>query len=211
MFGINDLWLFIVSGLLLNMTPGAELLYLINRSISQGVRYGIAAGFGASVGCIVHICIAVLGLSAVLATSEFAFSIVKYLGAAYLVYLGCLLLINKNKVVAPTNNISKKASFFAVMGKAILINILNPKVALFFLAFFPQFVDVSYDNSILAFLILGAIFVFNATLWNVFAAWSAASIAKKLSANSLLGKVLKRLMAIVFIGFGVKLASSRVG
>ncbi|MCS5592457.1 MAG: LysE family translocator [Gammaproteobacteria bacterium] len=208
MLGINDLWLFVVSGLLLNMTPGADLLYLIDRSISQGVRYGVAAGLGASVGCIVHICIAVLGLSAVLATSEFAFSVVKYIGAAYLVYLGCSLLISKNKVVISTNNTSKKSGFFAVMGKAILINVLNPKVALFFLAFFPQFVDVSYDNLILAFLILGAIFIFNATLWSVFVAWSASSIAKKLSVNSTLGKAIKNLMAIIFFGFGVRLALS---
>lgn len=208
MFGINDLWLFIVSGLLLNMTPGADLLYLIDRSISQGVRPGIAAGLGTSVGCVVHICIAILGLSAVLATSEFAFSVIKYLGAAYLVYLGCSLLISKNKVKTPANNITKKSGFFAVMGKAILINVLNPKVALFFLAFFPQFVDVSYDNSILAFLILGTIFIFNATLWSVFVAWSASSVAKKLSVNSTLGKVLKSLMAIIFIGFGVRLALS---
>jgi threonine/homoserine/homoserine lactone efflux protein len=206
MFGINDLWLFVISGLLLNMTPGTALLYLIDRSMSQGVRYGIAAGFGASVGCIVHICIAVLGLSAVLATSEFAFSVVKYIGAAYLVYLGCSLLISKNKVVTSINNIAKKGGFFTVMGKAILINILNPKVALFFIAFFPQFVDASYDNSTLTFLILGAIFVINATLWNVFVAWSASSIAKKLSVNSTLGKTLKRLMAVIFIGFGVRLA-----
>jgi len=208
MLGINDLWLFVASGLLLNMTPGADLLYLIDRSISQGVRYGVAAGLGASVGCIVHICIAVLGLSAVLATSEFAFSVVKYIGAAYLVYLGCSLLISKNKVVISTNNTSKKSGFFAVMGKAILINVLNPKVALFFLAFFPQFVDVSYDNLILAFLILGAIFIFNATLWSVFVAWSASSIAKKLSVNSTLGKAIKNLMAIIFFGFGVRLALS---
>ena len=161
MLGINDLWLFVVSGLLLNMTPGADLLYLIDRSISQGVRHGVAAGLGASVGCILHIYIAVLGLSAVLASSEYAFSIVKYLGAAYLVYLGCSLLLKNNKVTAPSNNTSKNKNvgFLTVMGKAILINILNPKVAIFFLAFFPQFVDVSYDNSILAFLILVAIFV----------------------------------------------------
>jgi len=208
MFGINDLWLFIISGLLLNMTPGADLLYLIDRSISQGVRYGIAAGLGASVGCIVHICIAVLGLSAVLATSEFAFSVVKYIGAAYLVYLGCSLLISKNKVATPTGDTAKQGGFFSVMGKAILINILNPKVALFFIAFFPQFVDDSYDNPALTLLILGVIFVFNATLWNVFVAWSASSIAKNLSVNSTFGKMLKKLMAIIFIGFGVRLALS---
>ena len=72
MFGINDLWLFVVSGLLLNMTPGADLLYLIDRSMSQGVRYGIAAGLGASLGCIVHMCLAVLGLSAIMLASELA-------------------------------------------------------------------------------------------------------------------------------------------
>jgi threonine/homoserine/homoserine lactone efflux protein len=208
MFGINDLWLFIVSGLLLNMTPGVDILYIIDRSTQQGVRYGIAAALGVSAGCVVHICIAVLGLSAILATSEVAFSIVKYLGAAYLVYLGFSLLLSNVKTNRVEQDVSRSNGFFGVLLKAVLINILNPKVALFFIAFFPQFVDVSYDNSILAFLILGTIFIFNATLWSVFVAWSASSVAKKLSVNSTLGKVLKSLMAIIFIGFGVRLALS---
>ncbi|MGE4594776.1 MAG: LysE family translocator [Gammaproteobacteria bacterium] len=211
MFGINDLWLFIVSGLLLNMTPGVDILYIIDRSTQQGVRYGITAALGVSAGCVVHICIAVLGLSAILATSEVAFTIVKYLGAAYLVYLGFSILLSKNTNKSSVSKSKRDNSFFGVFVKATLINVLNPKVALFFLAFIPQFIDVNSENTIQTFLILGAIFTFNATVWDIFVAWSASSIAKKLSYNSLLGKVLKRVMAVVFIGFGVRLALSMGG
>lgn len=211
MFGINDLWLFVVSGLLLNMTPGADLLYLIDRSMSQGVRYGIAAGLGASLGCIVHMCLAVLGLSAIMLASELAFSAVKYLGAAYLVYLGISLLLNKEVNENTSYLSSKHGGFFATLMKATIINILNPKVALFFLAFFPQFIDTGSDNAALAFLLLGAIFVFNATIWNVFVAWFAANIANRLGSNSAIGRFLKKLIAVIFIGFGVRLALSIPG
>ena len=111
LLGVKDLWLFVVSGLLLNMTPGADLFYLIDRSISQGVRYGIAAGLGASLGCIVHMCLAVLGLSAIMLASELAFSAVKYLGAAYLVYLGISLLLNKEANENTSHSPSKHAGF----------------------------------------------------------------------------------------------------
>jgi len=208
MLGINDLWLFAISGLLLNMTPGADLIYLIDRSIHQGVRYGIAAGLGASLGCVVHICLAVLGLSAIMTSSELVFSVVKYLGAAYLAYLGLSLLLSKGVGNSASHLNLKSHGFLAVLLKAAIINILNPKVAVFFLAFFPQFVDTNSSNAALAFLFLGAIFVFNATLWNVIVAWSAGSLAGRFEPSSIIGGVLKKLTALVFIGLGVRLALS---
>ena len=211
MFGIQDLWLFVISGLLLNMTPGADLLYLIDRSIAQGVRFGIAAGIGASLGCIVHIFLAVVGLSAILHTSDLAFTIVQYLGAAYLIYLGLSTWEKTHKVSSKTAISSPNSGLYRVATKAIMINLFNPKVALFFIAFFPQFIDIDNANSTLAFVFLGAIFVINATLWNVFVAWSASGISNKLALYSKLGILLQRLCSIIFIGLGLRLGLSEVG
>jgi threonine/homoserine/homoserine lactone efflux protein len=162
MFGIHNYWLFIVSGLLLNITPGQDTFYIVGRSISLGRRAGILSVLGNSSGCLVHTLAAGFGLSAILAASSHAFMMVKLIGAAYLVYLGLDILVTR---ASPGKEIAgdQPVRGWIIYRQGILTNVLNPKVALFFLAFLPQFVEAGSHDKVLAFLILGMTFVFNGT------------------------------------------------
>src|SRR5204863_5784822 len=140
MTGIHDLWLFILSGLLLNMTPGVDTLYIVGRGTAQGFRAGAVAALGIAGGCVVHTLAAAVGLSAVLATSATAFMVVKWIGAAYLVYLGVTLLLTRSRARVGGPSAPAPASPQRIFAQGFLTNVLNPKVALFFLAFLPQFI-----------------------------------------------------------------------
>lgn len=209
MFGTHDLAVFVISGLLLNITPGADSLYIASRSITQGFRSGVAAAIGIGLGCYVHIFAAALGLSAVLATSAAAFTVVKLVGAVYLVYVGLSLLRTR---VALTQSLGTVAivPLRIVFAQGFLTNVLNPKVALFFLAFVPQFIDPSAPNKPLAFIFLGAIFNFNGTLWCLFLAWATAragSIELGRDAAAWLG----RSVGAIFVFLGLRLALTKQG
>jgi threonine/homoserine/homoserine lactone efflux protein len=139
LFGTHDLWLFVLSGLLLNITPGPDTLYIVGRSSAQGARAGAVAALGIGTGALVHICAAALGLSALLAASATAFTAVKIVGAAYLVYVGISLIRSKGPAESPASaaenpSVSVRGIFF----QGFLTNVLNPKVALFFMSFLPQ-------------------------------------------------------------------------
>ncbi|HEY0680099.1 MAG TPA: LysE family translocator [Chitinophagaceae bacterium] len=138
---INNFWVFAFAGLLLNLTPGNDMIYVATRSAGQGIKAGIVSALGITAGCMVHIFAAVIGLSAILAQSAFAFDIIKYLGAAYLVYLGVRSLLSKKQGFAIQTGI-EKYSYSKIFWQGVITNILNPKVALFFLAFLPQFINV---------------------------------------------------------------------
>jgi threonine/homoserine/homoserine lactone efflux protein len=206
MFGTHDLALFIVSGLLLNFTPGADTLYIVGRSTLQGGRAGAVAALGIGAGCCIHILAAGLGLSALLAASATAFTVVKLVGAAYLVYLGISLWRVESRALTASVPTPRPASLRAVFAQGVLTNVLNPKVALFFLAFLPQFIDPGAPQKLAAFLFLGLVFNFNGTLWNLFVAWSAAKVRRRVAGC---GKAwLSRAAGTVFIVLGVKLALS---
>ena len=206
MTGIHDLWLFVVSGLLLNMTPGADTLYIVGRSIAQGGRAGAIAALGIGAGCIVHTLAAALGLSAILAASATAFTLVKWIGAAYLVYLGVTML--RARPGAGATRALPPAAPSRVFAQGFLTNVLNPKVALFFLAFLPQFIDADAPHKALAFLVLGTIFIVNGTLWNLLVAWSASSLGRRLAAGGGLVTWLNRALGGLFIALGLRLAIS---
>ena len=211
MFGTHDLCLFVVSGLLLNITPGVDFLYILGRSGAQGFVAGVFAALGISAGCIVHIFAAALGLSAVLATSAMAFTIVKWLGAAYLVYVGISMLGSKPaKVPIPAAKLAH-AAHARIFWQGFLTNVLDPKVALFFLAFVPQFIDVGSSNKVAAFLFLGVVFNVNGTLWNIFVAWAAARVLGHLDATASIGLWINRTLGALFVGLGVRLALSERG
>jgi threonine/homoserine/homoserine lactone efflux protein len=150
----NGYWLFLISGILLNLTPGQDTMFILGRSLTGGVRAGIAAAFGICVGTIGHTLAAALGLSAILATSSLAFTLVKLAGAAYLTYLGVRLLLTRAPRVEPATAASQAAPR-PVFVQGVVTNLLNPKVALFFLALLPQFIDPASEHKTLAFLALG--------------------------------------------------------
>jgi threonine/homoserine/homoserine lactone efflux protein len=208
MFGTHDLWLFVLSALLLNITPGPDTLYILGRSSSQGWRAGAVAAFGIGVGALVHICAAALGLSAILAASATAFSVVKYLGAAYLLYVGIALIRSSADAPAVSNAEVRSVSLRNIFLQGFLTNVLNPKVALFFLAFLPQFVAADAPSKPLAFLFLGAIFDVNGTIWNLAVAWSAARITGRLQPGFSFKKWFNRCVGGVFVGVGLRLALS---
>jgi threonine/homoserine/homoserine lactone efflux protein len=205
--GTHDLWLFVLSGLLLNITPGPDTLYIIGRSSTQGWRAGAVAALGISAGTLVHICAAALGLSAILAASATAFTVVKFIGAAYLLYVGIVLIRSANSVQAsPSTVVPRSATIRGIFIQGFLTNVLNPKVALFFLAFLPQFVDPEANSKPLAFLFLGAIFDVNGTVWNLLVAWSTARLSGSLAPNAAFKRWFNRCVGGVFIFIGIRLA-----
>jgi len=208
MFGTTDLALFVVSGLLLNITPGPDTFYILGRTASQGWRSGAVAALGIGAGLFVHTFAAAVGLSALLAASATAFSVVKWVGAAYLMYVGVSLLFARPAIAQPAPAL-RTAQLRTVFLQGFLTNVLNPKVALFFLAFLPQFVDPDGSNKPLAFLFLGLVFIFNGTLWNLIVAWSAARMSRGLARSGSFVLWLNRTVGALFVVLGVRLALSR--
>jgi threonine/homoserine/homoserine lactone efflux protein len=207
MFGIHDLSLFIVSGLLLNIMPGPDSLLIMARSAGQGWRAGVAAALGIGAGTMVHVCAAAVGLSALLATSAAAFNVVKWVGAAYIVWCGIGLLrarLKREDSAAPAA--PPPMPLRRIFAQGFLTNVLNPKVALFFLAFVPQFIDADAPNKPLAFLILGCIFNFNGMLWCNGLALFTAFASAKLKVKPRVALWLNRVTGSLFLVLGARLA-----
>jgi threonine/homoserine/homoserine lactone efflux protein len=202
--GVHDLPLFIAAGLLLNITPGADLALIGARSAGHGFRSGAAAALGVGAGCFVHVAAAALGLSALIASSAAAFTVLRWVGAAYLVWLGIGLLRGggeqSSAVVAPT------LTWWRSFAQGFLTNALNPKVALFFLAFLPQFIDAAALHKELAFIALGAVFAVNGTVINVAFAGLIAALRGALSSQPAVGRWLRRGVGALFVALGVRLA-----
>lgn len=166
MLGIHDWWLFIISGFLLNLMPGPDTLFVMTKSAAQGWKAGVVASLGICSGIYVHVFAAAFGLSALLATSATAFVIVKLVGAAYLIYLGWTTLRQKVETHAVKSIESQECqALFSIYRQGFLTNALNPKVALFFLAFVPQFIAADSSNTVLAFIVLGSIFDLSSLIW----------------------------------------------
>lgn len=204
MFGTQNLPLFIVAGLLLNITPGPDSLLIMTRSASQGWRAGSVAAWGVGAGIMLHVIAAALGLSALLASSATAFSIVKLVGAGYLLYLGVSLLLSKrtSPELAPVAALTYRKIFM----QGFWSNVLNPKIALFFLAFVPQFITADAPNKALAFVVLGLIFNVNGMLWCNFLAVFTALASQRVRLGAGVVQWLNRAIGLALIGFGLKLA-----
>jgi threonine/homoserine/homoserine lactone efflux protein len=211
MLGIHEFWLFILSGLLLNITPGPDTAYILGRSIQLGWRGGAAAAIGICTGCLVHVFAAAIGLSALLMASSTAFAVLKLAGAAYLLFTGIQMLLSRPKPLAEVATQGGETSLSKVFWQGALTNVLNPKVALFFLAFLPQFVAAESPHKPLAFLLLGGIFIFNSTLWCLgiaaFAARAASSIRRSEGVMVWINRVLGGMF--VFLGFRVAMLEAR--
>lgn len=204
--GIQDYGVFILSAVLLNLTPGQDTLYILGRTLAQGRHTGIAAALGISAGTAIHCIAAALGLSAIVAASPLLFDTLKFVGAAYLVYLGVQLL----RSGAGTRNEATMSgqSASAAFRQGVITNVANPKVALFFLAFLPQFVDPQATHRLLGLLMLGATFVSTSTIWCLVLAMGAGRIREAAKPLRSLGRMLPRAAGLLFIVLGVRLALS---
>ncbi len=212
MFGTHDLALFVVSGLLLNIAPGPDSLLIITRSAPPGWRAGSAAALGIGTGTFVHIFAAALGLSAVLASSATAFTVVKWLGAAYLMWMG-LAMLRRPCGTATWAELPPAAAlpYRTIYRQGFFTNALNPKVALFFLAFVPQFIAPEASSKALAFVALGCLFNFNSMLWCHFLALSTAYARRRLRVGQRAGVWGQRIVGAMFLLLGLRLALSQRG
>jgi threonine/homoserine/homoserine lactone efflux protein len=210
MLGIHDYWLFVLTGVLLNLTPGQDTFYILGRSIAQGVRAGVASAFGISVGSLVHTLMAAVGLSAILAASATAFTVIKLVGAAYLIYLGVRMLTARS-CASPLAEAQAgtAASSLAAFRDGLLTNVLNPKVALFFLALMPQFIEPTSDSKVLAFVALGLTFVMTGTIWCLVLAVSAGKLRDFFVRHPKRLTMLSRAAGGLFVALGARLAVSR--
>lgn len=214
----HSLLLFIAAGWLLNLTPGPDVLYIVSNALRSGARAGLLAGLGVTTGCCVHIFAAALGLGALLAASATAFGLLKWAGAAYLLWLGARMLLAKNHGgsaaaigaarAAPAAPTVAAAPLSGVFVGGFCTNALNPKVALFFLAFVPQFIAPDADDKTLAFVLLGLLFNLNSIPVNALWALAASSLARRVAAVQRVMQWLDRLAGTLFIAFGLKLALS---
>jgi len=207
MFGIHDLWLFVLSGLVLNITPGPDTAYIVGRSAQLGWRGGASAALGISAGCLVHVFGCAIGLSALLAASAAAFTAVKWAGAAYLFFIGLKMLFTRERAPAvAASDLVPATSLSKVFWQGALTNVLNPKVALFFLAFLPQFVEAASPHKALAFIVLGAIFIFNGTLWCLGVAMVSARTARRFRQSGTAMRWINRALGSMFVYLGARMA-----
>ena len=208
MFGIHDYWLFVATGALLNLTPGQDTLYILGRSIAQGRQIGVASALGISAGGVVHTFAAALGLSAVLATSASGFVVLKVAGAIYLIYLGVRMLITRTAIVG-SPDVAGVVSAWAAFRQGVLTNVLNPKVALFFLALMPQFIEPDSPTKVGAFLILGFTFLATGTVWCLLLAVAASRVWSFFAHRPRALQRLSQFSGALFIVLGLRLATSK--
>ncbi len=207
MFGISNFETFLIAAIILNITPGADTMYILGRSISQGKKAGILSALGISAGSLIHCIVAAFGLSVIIATSAIAFGIIKYLGAGYLIVLGVKVLMKKSNKEFEFEKLNpKKTSNWNIFVSGILTNILNPKVALFFLAFLPQFINANNTTNALPFIVLGLTFIATGTIWCLALAWFSAKLSSKIRKNYKIKTSLDKITGGIFIALGVKLA-----
>jgi RhtB (resistance to homoserine/threonine) family protein len=215
MFGIVHFPLFVAAVFLLNVTPGPDTAYIVGRSVAQGRGAGLMSALGISAGCCVHTLACAFGLTALIAASSAAFTVIKFVGAIYLIYLGIRLVFASPAKTSGADGarqarapgVPKPLKQLFVQG--FWTNVLNPKVVLFFVSFFPQFVAGESDHKALAFLVLGAVFIAMSTAWNSFVAWIAGSVTKRLGGKPAVRKWLDRVVGSAFVGLGVRLATAQ--
>ena len=208
--GIDHLGLFIVTGLLLNLTPGPDVLYIVSQGLRGGPRAGMVAALGITAGCVLHLAAATAGLGALVAASATAFLLLKWVGAAYLVYMGVSMLLARRSGPQAASAFDQQPALplAQVFGQGFWTNALNPKVALFFLALLPQFIEPHAPHKSLSFLLLGLIFIVNSMPVNLAYGWGAGWLSARLGGLRAGMDALGRGAGALFIYFGIRLALS---
>lgn len=199
----SDIAIFLIASLLLNITPGPDMLYVVARSMEQGWRAGIVSALGIGAGIFVHIFAVAAGLSTLLVSLPLGYEVVKYVGALYLIYLGVRVILSKETPLGTSE--AGRAGLWAVFRQGVITNVLNPKVALFFLAFLPQFVDESRGPVPVQVIFLGILFNFSGTLVNMGVAWVSGSVGNKLKGRPSFSRAQRWLTGGVFIALAVRL------
>jgi threonine/homoserine/homoserine lactone efflux protein len=208
LFGIVNYGLFVISGIILNLTPGADTMYILGTSMAKGRKAGILSALGISTGCLFHTTLAALGLSIILAKSALAFNIVKFLGAGYLVFLGIRSILSKSSSL--TEQKDGNESGLKIYLQGVMTNVLNPKVALFFLAYIPQFINPGNSFGPLPFLLLGFTFFVTGTLWDTFLAVAASFLLTFLKKKSGSALLMNKISGVIFVGLGLNLLRAKM-
>lgn len=203
--GTANLALFIGAALVLLLTPGPAVLYIVARSVEQGRLAGFVSDLGIHSATLVHVCAAALGLSALLASSVLAFSIVKYAGAAYLIWLGLKKIFGRTQL-PDLDGKSERQSYARLFRDGFIVNLLNPKTALFFLAFLPQFVDVSRGHLAMQIVFLGLVFTLLGFVSDGCYAFAASAAGNWLKRSRSYLRVERYVSGVLFIGLGVTAA-----
>ncbi len=205
--GIENFGGFVAGSIVLNMTPGTDTLYIVTRSIAQGPRAGLVSAAGIMTGCVVHVISAALGLSLVLTRFPAIFSLVTWAGALYLAWLGIRTLRSPHPDFETTDSRFSRNTLMTIYRQGVLTNVLNPKVAVFFLAFLPQFITPSAASGPGPFLMLGTTFLVTGTTWSLILTRTAAAMTHRLRTSHRIGMILQKASGLIFLGFGLNLAA----
>ena len=199
-----DIGLFLIASALLTIAPGPDIVYVLTRGITQGRHAGFAAALGFATGVIFHTALAAFGIAALIRSSEFAFSLVRYAGAAYLVYLGIRTLMSRSTFQLGKNGSSM--ALWTVYKQSVIGNALNPKVTLFFLSFLPQFINVNARHVELQMVLLGALFMVQTVLIFGAIAFFSGAIGDRLRTNPAIANRLNAFAGVIFIALGLRVA-----
>lgn len=206
MFGIVHYEMFLIASVLLIITPGSDTIYILSRSISQGRGSGIYSILGVSAGCAIHTILAALGLSVILSQSALAFMLVKMAGALYLCYLGVTTLLTKNNALVSLTEsvISNKALFL----QGLITDVLNPKVALFYISFLPQFIDPQNAYGIMPFMLLGMTFITLGALWCLILVFFSSGVTTFLRQSTKATNMMSKICGGIYLLLGARLLTT---
>lgn len=210
MFGIDNFTLFVITTTIFTITPGMDTIFVLNKSIAQGRRQALYASLGIMTGVLVHTLLATFGLSAVVARSAIVFSAIKYMGAAYLVFLGIKALWSSQNPLDVEHNIDFQLNkgVWQHFREGLFTNILNPKVALYFLSFFPQFIKKEAMESLTPYFVLGSFVIMIGVLWFVLLVYFASIFSEKFKENPKISVWVSKASGLIFILMGIKVAFS---
>lgn len=198
--------LFLSAAFAINISPGPDLIYILSKTVAQGSKIGIASSLGVCTGSLVHVLAAAPGLSAILATSAMAFSVVKYIGAAYLIYLGIQTLRSRGMSIEEPAKNEIETSVWKAFRQGALVDIFNPKVAIFYMSFLPQFIRPELGHKSVQIIILGILVTLIAIPVVFFAVFTASQTTDLLRKNRNLSVWIDRVLGSILIGLGVRLA-----
>ncbi len=208
MLGITSYGMYLLASILMHATPGVDTMYIMGRSVAQGRKAGVYSVLGISTGVFIHTLLAAFGLAVILQQSVVLFTAVKIAGAAYLVYLGIKMMRQPAPPALESGELAPM-KLNKIYWHGVTTNVLNPKVALFFLSFLPQFIETAQPYGPLPFLLLGVSFVVTSTMWGLGVVYVAALATKRMRQNAKMALLVNRLTGIVFIGLGVKLLQTK--